>query len=65
MSLTDQLQDAIHSSELTLYRIAIDAGVPYAVLYRFAHGERDIKLKTADRLAEYFGMRLTRPKRKH
>lgn len=64
MCLTDQLREAIHNSGLSLYRIAVDAELPYAVVHRFASGERDIKLSTADRLAEFFGMRLTRPKKR-
>ena len=64
MSLTKQLQKAIRNSGLTLYRIAADTGLAYAVVYRFAKEQRDITLSTADRLAEYFGMRLTRPKKR-
>ena len=61
MSLTEQLRDAIESSGLTLYRIAKDAGIPYAVLHRFATSERQVRLDQADKLAAYFSMRLTRP----
>jgi len=63
MDLTDQLRDAIKNSGATLYRIAKDSGVPYVVLHRFASGERQIKLDTADKLAAYFGMKLTKPRR--
>jgi plasmid maintenance system antidote protein VapI len=63
MSLTNQLLAAIENSGATLYRIAKDSGVHYVVLHRFAHGERQIKLDTADKLAAYFGMRLTKPRR--
>jgi plasmid maintenance system antidote protein VapI len=63
MDLTDQLRDAIETSGATLYRIAKDSGVPYVVLHRFASGERQIKLDTAAKLAAYFGMRLTKPRR--
>ncbi len=63
MALQDQLREAIADSGLTLYRIAKDAGIAYPVLHRFASGERDLTLETASRLADYFGMRLTRPKR--
>jgi hypothetical protein len=63
MSLTKQLRDAIETSGATLYRISKDSGVSHAVLYRFAAGERQIKLDSADKLADYFGMKLTRPKR--
>jgi hypothetical protein len=63
MSLTAQLLAAIENSGASLYRISKDSGVPYVVLHRFAHRERQIKLDTADKLATYFGMRLTAPKR--
>jgi len=63
MNLPDQLRQAIEDSGLTLYRIAKGSGIAYPVLHRFASGERDLTLTTASRLADYFGMRLTRPKR--
>ena len=61
LSLADQLRQAIEDSGLTLYRIAKDSGVHYGMLYRFYVGERDMRLQTADKLAGYFQMRLTRP----
>lgn len=63
MALHDELRQAIENSGLSLYRIAKDSGVAYQVLHRFARGERDLTLETASKLADYFGMRLTRPKR--
>ena len=63
MSLTAQLRNAIKTSGATLYRIAKDSTVPYAVVYRFATEKRQIKLDAADKLAEYFGMKLTAPRR--
>ncbi len=63
MALQDQLRQAVKNSGLTLYRIAKGSGIAYQVLHRFARGERDLTLETASRLADYFGMRLTRPKR--
>ena len=63
MSLTQQLREAIAGSGVTLYRVAKDTGIPYAVVHRFARGERGISLETADTLAEFFGMHLTRPRR--
>jgi len=63
MSLTQQLHEAIAGSGVTLYRVAKDTGIPYAVVHRFARGERSINLETADKLADFFGMHLTRPKR--
>jgi plasmid maintenance system antidote protein VapI len=63
MTLQDQFRQAIEDSGLSLYRIAKDSGIAYQVLHRFARGERDLTLETATRLANFFGMRLTRPKR--
>ena len=63
MALQDQLREAVANSGLSLYRIAKDSGVVYQVLHRFARGEHDLTLETATKLADYFGMRLTRPKR--
>jgi plasmid maintenance system antidote protein VapI len=63
VALQDQLRQAIEDSGLTLYRIAKGSGIAYQVLHRFARGERDLTLETATKLADYFGMRLTRPRR--
>jgi plasmid maintenance system antidote protein VapI len=63
MTLQDQFRQAISGSGQTPYRISKDIGIPYQVLYRFVAGERDLTLETASKLADYFGMRLTAPKR--
>ena len=63
MSLTSQLREAIAESGLSMYRVAKEIGASYAVVYRFVSETRNINLETADRLADFFGMRLTRPKR--
>jgi plasmid maintenance system antidote protein VapI len=62
MSLSQQLREAIEESGLTLYRVAKDSGLPYAVLHHFANKTRGLTLESADKLAEFFGMHLTRPK---
>jgi len=56
--ITDPLREAIQNSEETIYRIAKESGVDYAVVSRFWKGERDLQLSTADRLAKYFGLEL-------
>ena len=63
MTLQDQLRQAVEESDLSLYAIAKGAEIAYPVLYRFAAGQRDLTLRTASRLAEFFGMRLTRPRK--
>lgn len=62
MSLTEQLRNAIHDSRLSLYAIGKATCTPYAAIHGFANGQRDIKLETADKLADLFGMKLTMPK---
>lgn len=63
MNLGAELRRAIRRSGLTLYRVAKNAGLPYAVVHRFMRGERDVYLETASRLAESLGLEL-KPKRK-
>jgi len=62
-SLADQLRDAIRGCEWSLNSIARETGIPQPNLYRFMQGKCDVSLSTADKIARYFGMRLTRPKR--
>jgi hypothetical protein len=64
MSLSEQLRKAILSSKKTRYAIAVGSGIDHAVLRRFVKGERDIKLKTAESLAEYLGLELAKKKSK-
>jgi hypothetical protein len=48
----------------TVAAIADGADVPYASLHDFRSGARQsLRLETADRLADWFGMRLTVPTR--
>ena len=61
--LAKQLKAAIKASDDTLYRIAKDSGCDYAVLSRFVSEGRDIKLSTVEKLADYFGMKLTAAKK--
>ena len=63
MSLTEQLREAIVGSGLTLYAVAKRTDLPYAVVHRFVSGRRGLSLASADKLADLFQMRLTRPKR--
>ncbi len=51
-SLSDTLRAAIRRSGKSLYQIAKDANVSQIVISRFLSGERDIRMETADRLAE-------------
>jgi ribosome-binding protein aMBF1 (putative translation factor) len=62
-SLSNQLRQAIKGSGLTMYRIAKESGVPQTILSRFLTGEHNMHLETAEKLASYFGMSLTPPKK--
>jgi len=60
MSLSKALRDAIRQSKESRYRISLESGVDHAVLRRFVNKERDITLGTADKLAAYFKLELTK-----
>jgi hypothetical protein len=64
MTLSERLRKAVISSKKTRYAIAVGAGVDHAVLRRFMRGERDIKLTTAEHLAEYLELELVPKKTK-
>ena len=59
MKISERLKKAIESSKKTRYAIAVGSGVDHAVLRRFMRGERDIKLTTAENLAEFLELELT------
>lgn len=58
MSISEQLRNALESCKVSRYKIAKDSGVDHAVLRRFLKRERDIKLETASKLAEFLGLEL-------
>ncbi|HUT11509.1 MAG TPA: hypothetical protein VMY42_13495 [Thermoguttaceae bacterium] len=62
MTLSEQLRKAIRNYG-SVYAVARDTGVAQSILQRFMTEERDMYISTADKLAEFFEMRLTRPKR--
>jgi DNA-binding Xre family transcriptional regulator len=63
LPLAEQLRTMIEASGLTINSLAVAVGIPQPVLHRFVSGEREaIRLDTADKLCEYFGVRLTKPK---
>ena len=51
-SLSEVLREAIRGSGKSVYQIAKAANVSQIVVSRFLSGERDIRMETADRLAE-------------
>lgn len=62
MSIDQQLRDAIQNCGLSANSIANQAGIPQPTLTRFLSGA-DMKLSTANRLASFFQMKLTPPKK--
>lgn len=57
-NLSVSLKDAIRASNKSMYQIAQDAGVSQIVVSRFLSGERDIRMATADKLAEVLGLKV-------
>jgi ribosome-binding protein aMBF1 (putative translation factor) len=57
-SLSEALKRSIQASGMTVYEIAKRAGVSQIVISRFLSGERDIRMATADKLAEVLGLKL-------
>ena len=56
--LSKALREALRTSDKTMYQIAQDAGVSQIVISRFLSGERDIRMATADKLADALGLSL-------
>jgi hypothetical protein len=57
-SLSKTLREAIRNSGKSVYQIAKAANVSQIVISRFLTGERDIRMETADRVAEALGLKL-------
>ena len=58
--MTDILRREIAESGLPLLQLAQKTGIARASLIRFTRGQTSLRLDIADRLADYFGLRLTR-----
>jgi plasmid maintenance system antidote protein VapI len=63
MTIDDELRRAIRKCGMTHNSIALAAGVPERTLSRFVSGERDIYMRSVSKIAAYFGMKLTAPKK--
>jgi hypothetical protein len=57
-SLSQTLREAIRGSGKSVYQIAKAANVSQIVVSRFLSGERDIRMETADRIAEALDLKL-------
>ena len=66
MTLSEAIKQAIQKSGKSVYQIAKESGVSQPVISRFLSDDpkthRDIRLEaTADRLAEYLGIKVQQP----
>ncbi len=57
-TLADVLKKAIEKSGESVASVARGAGIAQPVLHRFVAGERDLTLRVATRLADYFKLEL-------
>ena len=64
MAVSDQLRQAIATSGKTHYRIGKDTGVNIRTIDRFVGEGIAIKSFNVDKLCDYFGLELSRKKRK-
>jgi plasmid maintenance system antidote protein VapI len=55
MTLAKQLKTAVQESGKSVSCVARESGMAQAVLQRFIAGNRDLRLDTVERLADYFG----------
>jgi plasmid maintenance system antidote protein VapI len=62
-TIAETLKRAVEGSGQNLAEIGRAAGIPQPVLWRFMAGERDLTLRTADKLLDYFGLEI-RPRGK-
>jgi len=58
-SMSESLRRAIERSDRSLHEIAREAGVSETMVSQFLSGQRDIRMATADRLANVLGLKLT------
>ena len=56
--LSEVIRRSMKNSGLSLYRIAKDTGVGYTIVHGFYHGDRGLRLSSAEVLAEYLGLEL-------
>jgi predicted transcriptional regulator len=63
VSIADQLRSTIANSGKSLNSIAKESGVPQPMLYNFSQG-KDIRLETAAKIADYFGLKLAGTKKR-
>jgi plasmid maintenance system antidote protein VapI len=57
--MAETLRRKIQATGETVATISRGAGIAQPVLHRFVTGERDLTLRTADKLVRYLGLALT------
>jgi transcriptional regulator with XRE-family HTH domain len=64
-SLADHIRAAAKESGMSVYQIAKETGLDQSALNRFLNGTRDnVRLDVANRLFEFFELRVVRPRRR-
>ncbi len=64
VTMADTLRAAIRAKGATVAEVSRRTGIAQPVLHRFVTGERDLTLRTADRLLSYLGLILSCPCRR-
>jgi plasmid maintenance system antidote protein VapI len=57
-SMADVLRRVVRKSGMPVNAVAVVTKVPQPVLHRFMAGERDLTLRSAQKLADYFQLEL-------
>ena len=52
----DRLRAAIEDSDMSRYQLAQETGISQSMLSRFVHGQSDLTLEKAQRVADVFGL---------
>lgn len=63
MTILQQLRDAVNDSGATILSLAEEMDISQPALNRFAKGERNMSHASLQKIADYFEMRLTKPKK--
>ena len=63
-TMAELLKAALAKRKESLRTIAAGAGVNHVSILRFAQGKQSLSLDVADKLARYFGIKVTRPPRR-
>lgn len=61
----DELRKLVRRADVSRYAISKATGIDQGVLSKFVHGTRNLSVDSAERLADYFGFKVTlQPKRR-